>query len=290
MFLGGSYHDRDNPHMWGVSHGQLIVFIRTLVCIQKDGRQRSSSSRGRLRRTSVDEMTMLMMMMMTMTISYRGTGTKCTADQNLVTRNATDADDDDNTNNNSSSHSPTNPNTNNNNDMDRRQDTTGSTEDRSKQSMTASNGATARMSHPRTIATDGRSSKTQDGDHDATMVDDTNNTNNTRAARPKVTTPLARLDQREMTTRTTNGTNKQGRMTTMGMTERDQHTACDWYTRQKNQPSLNNSMPLQQQHPTQDTRSLADDTLVDGNRWNQPRMESTMNRTIADMDDDHNLT
>jgi hypothetical protein len=109
MFLGGSYHDRDNPHMWGVSHGQLIVFI-TIVCNQKEGRQQSSSRRGL--RTSVAEDDEMMMMM---TNFYRGTGTKCTAEQNLVTRNVDDVDDD-NTDNNSSSHSPsTNPNTNNNN-------------------------------------------------------------------------------------------------------------------------------------------------------------------------------
>jgi hypothetical protein len=69
----------------------------------------------------------------------------------------------------------------------------------------------------------------------------------------------------------------------------DHTTACNWYTRQNNQPSLNSSMPLQHQ-PTQDTRSLAADTVVDGNRWNQQMDQSKTNRTIADMDDDHNLT
>jgi hypothetical protein len=79
MFLvGGSYHDRDNPHKWGVSHGQLIVFI-TIVCNQKEGRQQSSSRRGL--RTSMDDL-----MMMMMTIFYGGTGTKCTGTPKLVTR------------------------------------------------------------------------------------------------------------------------------------------------------------------------------------------------------------
>jgi hypothetical protein len=119
MFLGGSYHDRYNPHMWGVSHGQLIVFI-TLVCSQKEGRQKSSSSRGL--RTSMDD---LMIKMMMMTIFYRGTGTKCTENQ-IVTRNKDDNDDDYNTesrqwhptNNSSSSSSGNNNNNNNTNNTD----------------------------------------------------------------------------------------------------------------------------------------------------------------------------
>jgi hypothetical protein len=116
MFLGGSYHDRDNPHKWGVSHGQLIVFIRTLVCIQKDGRQRSSSSR-RLRTSVLADDEMMMMKMM---IFYGGTGTKCTENQNSNAKQDVVDDDDDadgkskhNTNNNSS-HYPTNKNTNTN--------------------------------------------------------------------------------------------------------------------------------------------------------------------------------
>jgi hypothetical protein len=52
MFLGGDYHDRDNPHRWGVSHGKPLV-LTTLVCIQKEGRQQSSSRRGL--RTSMDD-------------------------------------------------------------------------------------------------------------------------------------------------------------------------------------------------------------------------------------------
>jgi hypothetical protein len=63
----------------------------------------------------------------------------------------------------------------------------------------------------------------------------------------------------------------------------DGDTDCNWYTRQKNQPSLTKSMPLQQ--PTQDTRSLAYDTVVEGNNGG-----IKTNRTIADMDDDHDLT
>jgi hypothetical protein len=77
MFLGGSYHDRDNPHKWGVSHGQLIVFI-TLVCSQKEGRQQSSSSRGGLRTSIADDE----MRMMMMTIFYTGIGTKPTGNIN----------------------------------------------------------------------------------------------------------------------------------------------------------------------------------------------------------------
>jgi hypothetical protein len=71
--------------------------------------------------------------------------------------------------------------------------------------------------------------------------------------------------------------------------EDDSGVVCDWYTRQKNQPSLTSQMPLQ---PTEDTRYLADDTLVDGNRWNQPMESPQRNRTTKadDMDDDHNLT
>jgi hypothetical protein len=84
MYLGGDYHDRDNPHKWGVSQGQFIVFI-TLVCNQKEGRQQSSSRRGL--QTSVAEDDYLMMMMMMMMIFYRGTGTKCTEHKIIVTRN-----------------------------------------------------------------------------------------------------------------------------------------------------------------------------------------------------------
>jgi hypothetical protein len=72
MFLGGSYHDRDNPHMWGVSHGQLITFI-TLVCSQKEGRQQSSSRKGDRTSVADDEMRMMMMMMMILIIFYGGT-------------------------------------------------------------------------------------------------------------------------------------------------------------------------------------------------------------------------
>jgi hypothetical protein len=41
MFLGGSCHDRDNPHMWGVSHGKRTILM-TLECSQKDSRHESS--------------------------------------------------------------------------------------------------------------------------------------------------------------------------------------------------------------------------------------------------------
>jgi hypothetical protein len=96
MFLGGSYHDRDNPHSNKASHGKSVVW-KILVCSQTEGRQRSGSRRG-LR-------TLVNLMMMTM-IFYGGTGTKCTAVK-IVTRNrvrrwsTTMA-----TNNNNKQHSP----------------------------------------------------------------------------------------------------------------------------------------------------------------------------------------
>jgi hypothetical protein len=71
--------------MWGVSHGKTMI-LRTLVCIQKEGRQQSSSRRGL--QTSMDDL-MMMMMMMTMTIFYRGTSTKCTAPHEWPQTNTT---------------------------------------------------------------------------------------------------------------------------------------------------------------------------------------------------------
>jgi hypothetical protein len=45
MFLGGSYHDRDNPHSNQASHGESIVW-KTSEYSQKKCRQQSSSRRG----------------------------------------------------------------------------------------------------------------------------------------------------------------------------------------------------------------------------------------------------
>jgi hypothetical protein len=76
MFLGGDYHDRDNPQQSRASHGKAIVWM-TLVCNQNEGRQpQSSSTRGL--GTSMDD---LMVMMMMMIIFYGGIGTKCTEHQ-----------------------------------------------------------------------------------------------------------------------------------------------------------------------------------------------------------------
>jgi hypothetical protein len=80
MFLGGSYHDRDNPHKWGVSHDQLITFI-TLVCSQKEGTDSRGAAAGDT--FKLPWMTMMRMkMMMTTMVFYGGTGTKCTGDKN----------------------------------------------------------------------------------------------------------------------------------------------------------------------------------------------------------------
>jgi hypothetical protein len=87
MFLGGSYHDRDNPSTSKPHDGKALVWM-TLVCNQMDGRD-SSAAAGGLQITGDD----LMMMMMRM-IFYGGTGTKCTENK-IVTRNSDDDDDDD---------------------------------------------------------------------------------------------------------------------------------------------------------------------------------------------------
>jgi hypothetical protein len=80
MFLGGSYHDRDNPaNSVEPHHGKLIVWM-TLVCNWKDG-DSGRAAAGGLRTTGDD----LMMMMMMMNIFYGGPGTKCTENQ-IVTR------------------------------------------------------------------------------------------------------------------------------------------------------------------------------------------------------------
>jgi hypothetical protein len=54
MFLGGSYHDRDNPQRLRSSHGKPTVLM-TLVCTRNEGRQQSSSRRRGLRTTGDDE-------------------------------------------------------------------------------------------------------------------------------------------------------------------------------------------------------------------------------------------
>jgi hypothetical protein len=262
MFLGGSYHDRDNPHMWwGVSHGQLIVFIRTLVCNQKDGRQRSSSSRGL--RTSVDEMMMMMMrMMMIMTIFYGGPGTKCTENQisNPKQQNRRDDDDDG--------------------------IGEGTTTNKRREPMRMSccwNQATGdgeRMDDPANDSTmeqvDNNNKNNNDEEHSREDDDDVDdgdtNCNWTRAATD---------GSNDRWKQPTESTAKRGRSddTAIEQSRREDDddvddgeeddTVCDWYTRQKNQPSHTKSMPLQL--PTQDdTRSLANDTVVEGNRRNQP--------------------
>jgi hypothetical protein len=275
MFLGGSYHDRDNPHMWGVSHGQLIVFIRTLVCNQKDGRQRSSSSRGL--QTSMDD---LMMMMMMMTIFYRGIGTKPTGTKNSNTAMVVDDDDDDdgvddgynkhNTHNNTDDgrsktkdggnqhHDATTPTGTTDDGTTTATKTTMAVNDdddnhtkndncsHSRQSMTASNRATTKDAQG--ARDDGATTRTrtptdginkQGGRMTMTMGmtmtiktmmwmkdEETVKPSATGTLLDRTTSSMPlhqdQLDRHEMrtTTRRTDGrTNKQGRMTTMGMTE-----------------------------------------------------------------------
>jgi hypothetical protein len=257
MFLGGSYHDRDNPHMWGVSHGQLIVFI-TLGCTQKDGRQQSSSRRGPRTSVADDEMMMRMTMMM-INFFYGGIGTKCTEHQ-IVMRNQDRNDDDD----------------------DGKDDDDGT-------NLPAAGKSDGNNTNTNTT---NKNNKSPPEDHQwltTTMWE--------------VTPPVARLDQQPDLLPTTMGMmatadrHNRNKTNSVGAREdndvgcsddtamEEQHSrkddddvddgggdreaVCDWYTRQKNQPSLTKSMPLQQQPPaTQDTRSLADDTVVNGNRRN----------------------
>jgi hypothetical protein len=269
MFLGGSYHDRDNPHMWGVSQGQFIVFI-TIGCNQKEGRQQSSSRRGL--RTSME--TIMMMMMTTMTIFYRGTGTKCTENQILlVTRYPITvmADDGRQRTMNNKSH-------NNNNITS----TTTTTDGRRRRMLPGAS----------TSTTEGRSTSSNsdtdnaDDDHEADDDEDangytTNRTTNTNTnkhedhdeddaddAADEAADEAADDPRRRQTKDSTDddrwmSPRKQLRMDQSESEDDDDgddgdHTACDWYTRQKNQPSLTSSMPLQQQPPTtEDARSLA---------------------------------
>jgi hypothetical protein len=72
MFLGGSYHDRDNPQQRRASHGKPVVWM-ILVCNRKDGGDRRAAAEG-LR--TLDDLMMMRMMMMT--IFYGGTGTDFT--------------------------------------------------------------------------------------------------------------------------------------------------------------------------------------------------------------------
>jgi hypothetical protein len=107
MFLGGSYHDRDNPHNNEAPHGKTMVWM-TLVCSQNEGRQQSSS-RSRGLRTLDD---LMMMMMMMRTIFYGGTCTDCTGSNGwTATRRRQRRDDGNNTNTNNNSNN-TSRNTN----------------------------------------------------------------------------------------------------------------------------------------------------------------------------------
>jgi hypothetical protein len=90
MFLGGSYHDRDNPHSNKASHDGKPVVWMILVWNRKEGGD-SRAATGGLRTRTGDDLTRMMMMMMM--IFYGGTGTKCT-EHKIVTRN-TDRNNDD---------------------------------------------------------------------------------------------------------------------------------------------------------------------------------------------------
>jgi hypothetical protein len=129
MFLGGSYHDRDNPHKWGVSHGQLIAFI-TLVCSQKEG----TDSRGAAAGDTFELPWMKMMKMMLMTIFYAGIGTKCTEHQIIVKRNKDRNDDDDDGNLSATGNSGGN-NTNTNTTSNNNKNNKSQPEDRSMMTM-----------------------------------------------------------------------------------------------------------------------------------------------------------
>jgi hypothetical protein len=254
---------------------------------------------------------------MMMTIFYRGIGTKCTVphewtqtnETTMIDDDETKADDDDNDNDGTSK--------NNTNSED---DTSGSTASpRWTQRIETVDG---RQQHPQqqdgatmtkmmmifyggigTKSTEHQISnkKRCDDRQSTTMVRRTqrprahgiqsknhNNTNQQQQAKGR----LPRRQQMEATGGR-NGWLQQQMETTTAREDDDDgddgDTACNWYTRQKNQPSLTKSRPLQ---PTDDTRRLAAaGTLVGGNHsGNQPMEESKMNRTIADMDDDHNLT
>jgi hypothetical protein len=235
MFLGGSYHDRDNPHMWGVSHDQFIVFI-TLGCNQKEGRQQSS--RG-LRTSVADDAAMRMKMMMmkmttTMTIFYRGIGTKCTESQNsntktmrrwrrrrgwqLQQRRQHDGTRQSAHHNNTNTNSINNKNRPNEAVDDAMQTDDGYSQTRRTRTHVRMVTATTPMMN-RTMAHDNK-----DDANTTTTKNIHSNTTNMRASR-QVTTLVARLDRHEMrrTTRITDGaTNKQeGRMTMMWMTAKE---------------------------------------------------------------------
>jgi hypothetical protein len=78
MFLGGSYHHRDNPPANSVEpHDGKTMLLMTLVRIQKEGDSRAAAAR--LRTRTGDDLTM-----MRMNIFYGGTGTKCTENKILT--------------------------------------------------------------------------------------------------------------------------------------------------------------------------------------------------------------
>jgi hypothetical protein len=227
MFIGGSYHDRDNPHMWGVSHGQLIVFI-TIVCNQKEGRQQSSSRK--VDQTSVADDEMRTMIKMMKIFFYRGTGTKCTENQ---ISNKKRCDDDDK---NSSldkrcddDHGDTS-NLDTTNNSTNKKDTNNKNKQQPKKArppmVTTPPAALLLDRHETRTTRTRRTTRIRiQRPFTGTTTNNNNNTNtsNTNTARaPPVSTPVSRLDRHEET-RTTgmtgHGTNKQGRMTTMGMTE-----------------------------------------------------------------------
>jgi hypothetical protein len=80
MFLGGSYHDRDNPaNSVEPHHGKLIVWMVALVCNWKNGDNGRAAAGGL--RTTVRDDDLMMRMMMMQNIFYGGIGTKCTANK-----------------------------------------------------------------------------------------------------------------------------------------------------------------------------------------------------------------
>jgi hypothetical protein len=292
--------------MWGVSHGKTIVLM-TLVCSQKEGRQQSSSSRGL--RTSMDEWMVRMMMMMTN--FYGGTGTKSTETrqnsnptQNVATTMVNDQPKQEpmgTPNGYTTNYTATDGS----NDGLITSGTAGPTR------CTAANKPDATMAITRTttrrqqtkapmvlkpVARPAGSTRDDDA-----MTSTAGRTNKNKTSRPKKnrSTPTDESTEGLNTSGTAGSTqDNDATTTTVGLTRWKQwtavatdgccyqswkqhsreddddgddghnSTACNWYTRQKNQPSLTRGMPLQ---PTQDTRSLADDTVVlEDNGRNQP--------------------
>jgi hypothetical protein len=215
-------------------------------------------------------------MMMMMTIFYRGTGTDSTENQisNKKRWSTTMANTDDGNNNNTGTGTDTSI-TNTNSTI------TSSTRTMRRQQwqpprrpIEPSNGRT------RPQPTDEDHDGDDEDDHPPTMAhtDGNNNTGTgTTDTDPPTTNANSMIAYRKTTIKSTKENNKKNTNGAQRDEEDDDDvddgendTVCDWYTRQKNQPSLTKSMPLQ---PTEDSELLADDTLVDGNRGHQRQTE-----------------